>query len=112
MRVPSVFENRVYEITKRIPPGKISTYGEIARALGNKNLARAVGNALHKNPHPFSLYGKNENAIPCHRVVSVHGFLAKHFSLGETTQQKLLLREGVSVSQNRVSLAKYFFSLA
>ena len=56
---------RIYEILKTIPKGKVSTYGEIAKYLGNKNMARAVGNALHRNPDP--------ETIPCHRVVNYKG---------------------------------------
>lgn len=52
----------VYEVLKTIPEGKVVTYGQIAEFLGNKHLARVVGNVLHKNPDP--------EHIPCHRVVN------------------------------------------
>ncbi|MCK5107770.1 MAG: MGMT family protein, partial [Nanoarchaeota archaeon] len=58
------FENRVYSLCKKIPRGKVSTYGEIAKALNSK-CARAVGNALNKNPYAPK--------VPCHRVVKSNG---------------------------------------
>jgi methylated-DNA-[protein]-cysteine S-methyltransferase len=61
------FERRVWDVLQRIPYGETRTYGEIARALGNPNGARAVGSANHKNPIPI--------IIPCHRVVASGGGL-------------------------------------
>ena len=77
------FALKVYEIVKRIPAGKTLSYKEIAIKLGNKNLARAVGNALHKNPDP-----KN---IPCHRVIKSNGKLASGYAFGGRKVQKKLL---------------------
>ena len=59
------FERAVYDAVKRIPEGKVATYGQIARLAGYPGSARAVGNALHKNP--------DEKNIPCHRVVNASG---------------------------------------
>ena len=56
---------RIYEAVKKIPKGRVATYGKIAEMAGDKKMARAVGNALHKNPDP-------EN-IPCYRVVNSKG---------------------------------------
>lgn len=53
---------RIYEAVKKIPKGKVATYGQVAKMAGNPRMARAVGNALHKNPDP--------STIPCHRVVN------------------------------------------
>lgn len=53
---------RIYEAVKKIPKGKVATYGKVAEMAGDKKMARAVGNALHKNPDPDS--------IPCYRVVN------------------------------------------
>ena len=64
---------RIYEIVSNIPRGEVMTYGQIAEMLGDKRLARAVGNALHKNPD-------REN-IPCHRVVNFKGELSKCLTL-------------------------------
>lgn len=69
---------------------EVMTYGQIAEMLGDKRLARTVGNALHKNPD-------REN-IPCHRVVNFKGKLSKSFAFGGIEAQKRLLEsEGVEV---------------
>ena len=60
-------KDKVYDIVKQIPYGKVITYSQIAEKLGNKKLARVVGNILHKNP--------NENQIPCYKVVSSKGHI-------------------------------------
>ena len=52
---------RIYEAVKKIPKGKVATYADVAEMAGNRKMARAVGNALHKNPDP--------STIPCHRIV-------------------------------------------
>ena len=59
------FERRVYEIARTIPPGRTLTYGEIATRLGDKSLARDVGQALGQNPFPI--------IVPCHRVLAAGG---------------------------------------
>ena len=59
---------RIYEAVKRIPKGHVATYGKIAEMAGDHRMARAVGNALHKNPDP--------EHIPCFRVVNAKGELA------------------------------------
>jgi O-6-methylguanine DNA methyltransferase len=93
---------RIYEAVKMIPYGCVATYGQVAELAGDKNMARAVGNALHKNPDP-------EN-IPCFRVVNSKGELAGEFAFGgEGAQAKLLLAEGVEVINGRVDLKKYGF---
>lgn len=90
----------VYAYIAQIPEGKVVTYAQIACALGNKHLARAVGNALHKNPDP----GK----YPCHRVVNSNGALAAHFAFGGIEGQKRLLQsEGVEVISDHVDLKRY-----
>lgn len=91
---------RIYEAVKRIPKGKVATYGKVAEMAGNKKMSRAVGNALHKNPDP-------EN-IPCFRVVNSKGELAPEFAFGGMGEQrKLLEAEGIEVKDNKVDLAKY-----
>lgn len=80
------FERRVYEATKRIPFGKVATYGQIARAIGEPNASRAVGQALGKNPIAI--------VIPCHRVVASDGKLGG-FSAGLSYKRRLLRLEGV-----------------
>ncbi|MBQ0145565.1 MAG: methylated-DNA--[protein]-cysteine S-methyltransferase [Lachnospiraceae bacterium] len=91
---------RIYEAVKRIPKGKVATYAQIAAMAGNERMARAVGNALHKNPEP--------GIIPCHRVVDSKGNLAGAFAFGgEKVQEDMLKREGVIVIDGRVDLQKY-----
>ena len=91
---------RIYEAVKRIPKGKVATYGKVAEMAGNKKMSRAVGNALHKNPDP-------EN-IPCFRVVNSKGELALEFAFGGMGEQrKLLEAEGIEVKDNKVDLSKY-----
>ena len=93
---------RIYEAVKMIPYGCVATYGQVAELAGDKNMARAVGNALHKNPDP-------EN-IPCFRVFNSKGELAGEFAFGgEGAQEKLLMAEGVEVINGRVDLKKYGF---
>ena len=61
----SEFHRRVYQLARRIPPGETRTYGEVARELGDKGLARAVGQALGHNPFA--------PVVPCHRVLAAGG---------------------------------------
>ena len=90
----------IYEAVRQIPKGKVATYGQIAEVAGDKKMARAVGNALHKNPDP--------DTIPCYRVVNAKGELAADFAFGGAgVQQRLLEAEGVKVVDGKVDLAKY-----
>ena len=91
---------RIYEAVKKIPKGCVATYAQIAEAAGDKKMARAVGNALHKNPDPSS--------IPCHRVVNAKGELAGNYAFGGAWKQaEILESEGVEVIDGRVDLEKY-----
>jgi O-6-methylguanine DNA methyltransferase len=76
--------NRIYDIVRSIPRGKVMTYGEIAKRA--KTSARVVGNALHRNPDP--------KTIPCHRVVNAKGELSKSFAFGGLCEQKKRLENG------------------
>ena len=91
---------RIYEAVKKIPYGRVATYADVAQMAGNKKMARAVGNALHKNPDPDN--------IPCYRVVNSKGELAGEFAFGGACRQAELLKmEGVEVNEGRVDLRKY-----
>jgi len=91
---------RIYEAVKQIPKGHVATYGTVAAVAGDKNMARAVGNALHKNPDPDN--------IPCFRVVNSKGELAGEFAFGgQGAQAKLLMEDGIEVTDGRVDLKKY-----
>lgn len=91
---------RIYEAVKKIPRGKVATYGRVAELAGNPRMSRAVGNALHKNPDP--------EHIPCYRVVNAKGELAEAFVFGGVNmQEKLLEADGIEVVNGRVDLEKY-----
>ena len=91
---------RIYEAVKKIPKGHVATYGRIAEMAGEPKMARAVGNALHKNPDP-------EN-IPCFRVVNSKGELSGAFAFGgENEQARRLMADGVEVVNGKVDLKKY-----
>ena len=91
---------RIYEAVKKIPKGHVATYGKVAEMAGDRKMARAVGNALHKNPDP-------EN-IPCFRVVNSKGELAGAFAFGgDEVQARLLIADGVEVIDGKVDLTKY-----
>ena len=94
------FAQQVYDTVKKIPSGKVATYGQIARLSGHPGAARAVGNALHKNPDP--------DHVPCFRVVNASGDLTGSFAFGGIYVQRDLLREdGVEVVNLKVNLKKY-----
>ena len=81
------FQLKVWKLLKKIPPGKVTTYKEIAVFLNMPNAARAVANACAKNPFPPS--------IPCHRVIRSDGKLGGYSGPGGLkTKKKLLKKEG------------------
>lgn len=93
-------KEKVYAFLLTIPKGKVVTYGQIAKALGNKKLARVVGNILHQNPDEFK--------YPCYKVVNRNGELAKNFAFGgKLGQQEKLESEGIKVINGKVNLKKY-----
>lgn len=93
---------RIYEAVKKIPKGFVATYGQVAELAGNPKMARAVGNALHKNPDP--------DKIPCYRVVNSKGELAGAFAFGGAEVQANLLRaDGIEVRDGKVDLNRYGF---
>ena len=82
------FYQRVYAVVRRIPKGKVATYGQIAVLAGSPRASRVVGYALHVNPEP--------GIIPCHRVVNREGRVAPGFAFGGSDVQEEMLRaEGV-----------------
>jgi len=92
---------KIYEVVKSIPKGKVATYGQVAALAGNPRLARVVGYALHVNPAP--------GVIPCHRVVNREGRVAPAFAFGgEDVQRRLLEAEGIVFeADGTVDLEKY-----
>ncbi len=89
------FNQRVWALTARVPKGKITTYADIARAMGSKAY-RAVGNALNRNPYAPQ--------VPCHRVVGSDGSLTG-FAGGVQTKRQMLASEGVRFTRDKVDVA-------
>lgn len=77
--------SKIYEVVKKIPKGKVATYGQIAALAGNPRWTRVVGFALHVNPSPTT--------IPCHRVVNRFGEVSSAFAFGGENMQRILLAE-------------------
>jgi O-6-methylguanine DNA methyltransferase len=98
-RLSTQFTAAVYRATRRIPRGRVATYGAIARAIGQPRAARAVGNALNKNPFA--------PRVPCHRVVRSDGTLGG-FAHGSAKKCLLLEREGVRIRNGGIS-PNFFF---
>lgn len=93
-------KDKIFAYLQSIPDGKVVTYGQIAAYLGDKRLARVVGNALHKNPDP--------DKYPCYKVVSAEGRLSANFAFGGLAgQAQRLEKDGIEVANDKVDLAKY-----
>ncbi len=89
------FFERVYEIVRQIPEGKVTTYGAIAKALGTAKSARMVGWAMNAS--------HNLEDVPAHRVVNRNGMLTgKHHFQGTNLMQQLLENEGVKIIDNKI----------
>jgi methylated-DNA-protein-cysteine methyltransferase-like protein len=97
------FFERVYEIARQIPEGKVTSYGAIAKALGTGRSARMVGWAMNVS--------HNREDIPAHRVVNRKGLLSgKHHFAGTNLMQQLLENEGVKVVNNQIiDFEKHFW---
>jgi len=94
------FNQRCYKLLTRVPRGRVTTYGEIARALGSKGY-RAVGQAMNRNP--------DAPRVPCHRVVRSDGTLGGYAG-GLNKKRALLKKEGVVLTGQKVaSLEKVLF---
>ena len=95
-RVPP-FHRLVYGITRQIPPGATLTYGEVAKRVGDPTAARAVGQALGRNPFPI--------IVPCHRVLAAGGGLGGFTAEGGiVTKQRMLQIEGAPLPPTNLSL--------
>ncbi len=91
------FEKAVLVTTFKIPQGKVSTYGRIAKRIGRPRAYRAVGNALHKNPlAPI---------VPCHRVVKADGSFGGDKEAA-ASRRNLLQKEGIPIEEGRVKMHK------
>jgi len=91
---------KVYEYLTTIPKGKVVTYKQVAESLGNKGLARVVGNILHKNP--------DGDKYPCYKVLNSKGELAEAFVFGgKNIQKERLEQDGIKVIGDKVDLNIY-----
>ncbi len=94
---------KIYEIVRKIPQGKVATYGQIAMLAGNRRWSRVVGYALHVNPDP--------EHIPCYRVVNRDGRVSSAFAFGgENVQIKMLEADGIGfVDEMHVDLERFLW---
>jgi len=94
------FNERCYQLLKKVPKGKVTTYKALAKALNTKAY-RAVGNAMNRNPYAPQ--------VPCHRVINADGKLGG-FASGINDKIKLLKSEGVEIKNNQIDLNKHMFN--
>jgi O-6-methylguanine DNA methyltransferase len=93
-------QTRVLELVSMIPKGKVTTYKELAQAVGKPRAWRVIANVLTRNPRPVK--------IPCYRVVRSDGRVGG-YQLGTKQKEKLLMKEGVELINGKVDLVKYMF---
>ncbi len=86
-------EEKIYKKLLEVPKGQITTYGELAKAVGLKNGQRVVGKIMNKNPYPV--------IIPCHRVVMSTGKIGG-YAYGENIKTKLLNDEGIQIKNGKI----------
>ncbi len=93
------FTERVFDVVKKIPKGKVMSYGDVALLAGKPRGARVVGYALHRNKEPV--------VMPCHRVVFKDGSICDGYAFGgRKIQEQLLTNEGVIFTEDgRVNMA-------
>ena len=87
------FSDKVYALCKKVPKGRVTTYGQIGKKLGKGMIYRAVGVALNRNPH--------SPKVPCHRVVKSDGTIGG-FAHGIKKKISMLKKEGVLVKKNKI----------
>ena len=86
-------DKKIYKKLLEVPKGKITTYGELAKAVGLKNGQRAVGKIMNKNPYPV--------IIPCHRVIKSDGKIGG-YAYGEEIKSNMLAREGIVIKNGKI----------
>lgn len=86
-------EHKVYKKLLEVPPGHVTTYGELAKAVGLKNGQRVIGKIMNKNPYP--------SIVPCHRVVMSTGKLGG-YAYGEKIKKNMLKNEGVEIKDSKI----------
>jgi len=86
-------DKKVYKKLLEVPTGKITTYGELAKAVGMINGQRVVGKIMNKNPYPV--------IVPCHRVIKSDGKLGG-YAYGEKIKSNMLSKEGIQISDGKI----------
>ncbi len=87
-------EQKIYKKLLEVPKGQITTYGELAKAVGLKNGQRVIGKIMNKNPYPV--------IVPCHRVVMSTGKIGG-YAYGEHVKIKLLNDEGIQIKNGKIT---------
>lgn len=83
----------VYELLKTVPAGQVTTYGDLAKALGHPRAARAIGQMMNRNPNPF--------IVPCHRVVASDGGIGG-YAYGAAMKKAILSGEGLAFAGEKI----------
>ncbi len=86
-------DKKIYKKLLEVPKGKITTYGDLAKAVGLKNGQRAVGKIMNKNPYPV--------IIPCHRVIKSDGKIGG-YAYGEEIKSNMLSKEGIKIQNGKI----------
>ena len=86
-------EEKVYKKLLEVPQGKVTTYGELAKAVGLKNGQRVIGKIMNKNPYPV--------IVPCHRVVKSDGNVGG-YAWGEKIKTNMLTKEGIKIKNRKI----------
>ena len=98
-----MLSTKVYRKLLRVPKGKVTTYGELAKAVGLKNGQRIIGMIMKKNPYPV--------IVPCHRVVKSDGKIGG-YAYGKNVKSKMLTNEGIKIKDGEImdfDKAKFYF---
>lgn len=86
-------EHKVYKKLAEVPPGQVTTYGDLAKAIGLKNGQRVIGRIMNQNPYPV--------IIPCHRVIMSNGNIGG-YSYGEKIKENMLQKEGLEIKNGKI----------
>lgn len=86
-------EQKIYKKLLEVPKGKVTTYGELSKAVGLKNGQRYIGNVMNKNPYPV--------IVPCHRVILSTGKIGG-YAYGEHIKAKMLNDEGIQIKNGQI----------
>lgn len=86
-------EHKVYKKLLEVPEGKVTTYAELAKAVGLENGQRVIGQIMNKNPFPV--------IVPCHRVILSNGKIGG-YAWGEKVKTKMLAKEGIKIKKGKI----------